>query len=78
MLYDDPLTSRPQDPSRDGAGWTYRTAAHGGDVDDAMPQAIIATDANGVSRVYAAYGATLQHLTEEKQHARPSEQDLPR
>ena len=40
---------RPQDPTGDGAGWTFKTAEHGGEYPDNMPQAIIATDADGRS-----------------------------
>lgn len=49
-----PLTAdqRPQDPAGDGTGWTFRTAEHGGEYPDNMPQAIVATDAEGRSCVY--------------------------
>jgi len=43
---------RPQDPSGDGSGWTFQTAEHGGEYPDNMPQAIIATDAEGRSCTY--------------------------
>lgn len=43
---------RPQDPGLDGAGWTFVLAEHGGEYPDTMPQAIIATDAEGRSCVY--------------------------
>ena len=44
--------SRPQDPTLDGAGWTFETLEHGGEYPDCMPQAIRATDAEGRSCVY--------------------------
>jgi hypothetical protein len=43
---------RPQDPSGDAEGWTFRTAEHGGDEPDTMPQAIEATDAQGRWAIY--------------------------
>ncbi|HET8637134.1 MAG TPA: hypothetical protein VFL96_09820 [Acidobacteriaceae bacterium] len=43
---------RPQDPMMDGKGWTFETLEHGGEYDDAMPQAIRATDAQGRCCVY--------------------------
>lgn len=43
---------RPQDPTGTGEGWTFQTAEHGGVVPDNMPQAIIATDAEGRSCTY--------------------------
>lgn len=39
---------RPQDPNLDGAGWSFRLTEHGGEFPDTMPQAIVATDADGV------------------------------
>jgi hypothetical protein len=36
---------RPQDPTRDGAGWTFQLVEHGGEYPDNMPQAMIAADA---------------------------------
>lgn len=43
---------RPQDPSLDGAGWTFETLEHGGEYPDAMPMAIKATDAEGRACIY--------------------------
>jgi hypothetical protein len=43
---------RPQDPTLDGAGWSYETLEHGGEHPDTMPQAIRATDADGRSCLY--------------------------
>ena len=43
---------RPQDPSMDGAGWTFETLEHGGEYPDTMPQAIKATDVEGRSCIY--------------------------
>lgn len=43
---------RPQDPTGDGAGWTFEPVEHGGEYPDTMPQAIIARDALGRSCVY--------------------------
>lgn len=43
---------RPQDPTLDGAGWTFETAEHGGEYPDTMPMAIIATDPEGRRCVY--------------------------
>jgi hypothetical protein len=43
---------RPQDPSGDGAGWSFETLEHGGECADMMPQAIRATDAEGRSCIY--------------------------
>lgn len=43
---------RPQDPGLDGGGWTFRTCEHGGEHPDTMPQAIVATDAEGRSCTY--------------------------
>jgi len=43
---------RPQDPDKDGAGWTFETLEHGGKYPDSMPQAIKATDAEGRSCIY--------------------------
>ena len=42
-----PPERRPQDPTGDGAGWTFELLEHGGEHPDAMPQAIRATDAQG-------------------------------
>jgi hypothetical protein len=36
---------RPQDPNLDGTGLRFETLEHGGEVPDAMPQAIRLTDA---------------------------------
>ena len=47
-----PPDRRPQDFAGDGAGWTFRTAEHGGEYPDNMPQVIIATDAEGRSCTY--------------------------
>ena len=47
-----PPERRLQDPTGDGAGWTFKTAEHGGEYPDNMPQAIIATDAQGRSCTY--------------------------
>jgi hypothetical protein len=43
---------RPQDPSRDGKGLRFETMDHGGEYDDAMPQAIKVTDRKGRSYIY--------------------------
>ena len=43
---------RPQDPNLDGTGLRFETLEHGGEVPDAMPQAIRMTDAKGRSCVY--------------------------
>lgn len=43
---------RPQDPSLDGAGWTFETLEHGGEYPDVMPMAIKATDAEGRTCIY--------------------------
>lgn len=43
---------RPQDPGMDGVGWTFRTGEHGGEHPDTMPQAIVATDAEGRTCTY--------------------------
>jgi hypothetical protein len=43
---------RPQDPHRDGRGLRFQTMEHGGEYDDAMPQAIKLIDAEGRSCVY--------------------------
>jgi hypothetical protein len=43
---------RPQDPTFDGAGWSFELLDHGGEYPDTMPQAIRATDAQGRSCVY--------------------------
>jgi hypothetical protein len=43
---------RPQDPGHDGAGWKFRLVEHGGEEPDEMPQAIIATDAEGRTCTY--------------------------
>jgi hypothetical protein len=43
---------RPQDPGLDGNGWSFETCEHGGEYPDTMPQAIIATDAQGRSCTY--------------------------
>ncbi len=40
---------RPQDPTFDERGWTFKLLEHGGEYPDAMPQAIRATDAPGRS-----------------------------
>lgn len=45
---------RPQDPGMDGEGWTFRPTEHGGKLPDAMPQVIVATDADGNSWEYVA------------------------
>lgn len=47
-----PPERRPQDPTGDGAGWTFELLEHGGEYPDAIPQAIRATDAQGRSCVY--------------------------
>ena len=47
-----PPERRPQDPSGNGAGWTFELFEHGGEFPDTMPQAIRATDAQGRSCVY--------------------------
>jgi hypothetical protein len=44
-----PPDRRPQDPTRDGAGWTFQLVEHGGHYPDNMPQAMIAADAQGRS-----------------------------
>jgi hypothetical protein len=44
-----PPERRPQDPTREGAGWTFQLVEHGGECPDNMPQAMIATDARGRS-----------------------------
>lgn len=46
---------RPQDPSLDGTGLRFETMDHGGDYDDAMPQAIKLTDAKGRSCIYVPF-----------------------
>ncbi len=43
---------RPQDPTLDGAGWTFELLEHWGEYPDTMPQAIRATDAAGRSCIY--------------------------
>ena len=43
---------RPQDPSMDCRGWTFKPIEHGGEYPDMMPQAIEATDAQGRSCIY--------------------------
>jgi hypothetical protein len=43
---------RPQDPHLDATGLRFETLEHGGEVPDAMPQAIRMTDAEGRSCVY--------------------------
>jgi hypothetical protein len=43
---------RPQDPTGDGAGWTFQTLEHGGEFADDMPRAIRATDAECRSCIY--------------------------
>ena len=43
---------RPQDPHGDGSGLTFQTLEHGGEYPDAMPQAILLTDAEGRSCIY--------------------------
>lgn len=55
---------RPQDETLDGAGWTYKNVEHGGSEPDTMPQAIIATDAAGVSHVYVATGTASTNAVE--------------
>jgi len=49
-----PPEARPQDPSMDGKGWTFKTLEHGGSEPDTMPQAIEATDPQGRSHIYVA------------------------
>lgn len=44
---------RPQDHSGDLAGWTFEACEHGGEFRDCMPLAIVATDAEGRSCIYA-------------------------
>ena len=46
------MLARQQDPRGDGTGWTFRMKEHGGDYPDNMPQAIVATDAEGRSCTY--------------------------
>lgn len=50
----EPLTesNRPQDPTLDGAGLTFKTMEHGGEYPDTMPQAILLTDAEGRTCTY--------------------------
>lgn len=48
-----PRERRPQDLLGDGTGWTFQTAEHEGEYPDMMPQAILATDPEGRSCVYA-------------------------
>jgi hypothetical protein len=43
---------RPQDPNLDGTGLRFETLERGGEVPDAMPQAIRLTDAEGRSCLY--------------------------
>ena len=43
---------RPQDPSLDGTSLRFEVIEHGGEIDDAMPQAIKVTDALGRSCIY--------------------------
>jgi hypothetical protein len=43
---------RPQDPFLDGTGLRFETMDHGGEYDDAMPQAIKVTDREGRSCIY--------------------------
>ena len=45
---------RPQDPFLDGRGWTFALCEHGGEFPDTMPQAIVATDAQGRTCTYLA------------------------
>jgi hypothetical protein len=47
-----PPDMRPQDIHGDGRDWTFKTAEHGGDAPDNMPQAIEATDAAGRWAIY--------------------------
>ena len=56
-LLHDNHEKRPQDDTLDGAGWTYKNVEHGGKYPDTMPQAIIATDAAGISHTYIARAA---------------------
>ena len=44
---------RPQDPQLDGSGLRFETMDHGGEYDDAMPQAIKLIDSEGRSCIYA-------------------------
>jgi hypothetical protein len=43
---------RPQDPELDGSGLTFETLERGGEYQDAMPQAIRVTDAEGRWCIY--------------------------
>lgn len=43
---------RPQDPTGDCKGWTFRTLEHGGSEPDSMPEVIEATDAEGRKCLY--------------------------
>jgi hypothetical protein len=43
---------RPQDPQLDGSGLRIETMDHGGEYDDAMPQALKLIDAEGRSCIY--------------------------
>lgn len=43
---------RPQDPTMDGSGLTFKTLEHGGEEPDTMPQAIKLTDAEGRWCIY--------------------------
>jgi hypothetical protein len=54
-----PPEKRPQDPTGDGGGWTFKTAEHGGEYPDAMPQAILATDTEGRRCTYVALAKTI-------------------
>ncbi len=47
-----PPERRPQDPRFDGHGLRFETLDHGGEYDDAMPQAIKLVDAEGRSCIY--------------------------
>ena len=47
-----PPDRRPQDPTGDGAGWSFELQEHGGEYGDNMPQAIRATDPEGRSCTY--------------------------
>jgi hypothetical protein len=50
----EPMTpaNRPQDPTLDGAGWSYENLEHGGEFADDFPNAIKATDSEGRSCTY--------------------------
>jgi hypothetical protein len=45
---------RPQDPTGDLRGWTFKSLEHGGAEPDSMPEIIQATDGEGRQCLYVA------------------------